>query len=55
MLSTLIKYFNFLLTYFKSGDIIVSINLFISHFFSICSFVNIVFSVVSIVCFVFVM
>ena len=27
------KYFNFLLTYVKSGDIIVSINLFSSHFF----------------------
>ena len=50
------KYFNYLLSDVKSGDIIVSINLFISHFFfSIGSIVNIVFSFVSVVCFVFVM
>ena len=55
MLFTL-KYFNFLLTYVKSGDIIVSINFGLNSFFLvICSFVNIVFSVVSVVCFVFVM
>ena len=51
------KYFNYLLSDVKSGDIIVSINLLISlfFFFSIGTIVNIVFSFVSVVCFVFVM
>ena len=51
------KYFNYLLSDVKSGDIIVSVNWFISLFFycGISSIVNIVFSSVSVVCFVFVM
>ena len=34
------KYFNYLLSDVKSGDIIVSINLFISHFFLVPVVVN---------------